>query len=111
MNCGQKQQQSQHCNSVWQVVRALQRRYCLFVPVLGVGAHAQLARYCCSVAIVAVAVLNSCISVALLMDSSATACLSAAGAVTKFASASACCCCLSNSAALVCLPLMLVVVP
>ena len=87
------------------------RRRCPFVPVLGVGAHAQLARRCCSVAIVAVAVRNSCVSVALLMDSSATACLSVAVDVAKFASASACCCCLSNSAALARPLLMLVVVP
>ena len=64
-----------------------------------------------AVAIVAVAVRNSCVSVALLMDSSATACLSAAVAVAKFASAFACCCYLSNSAAFACPPLMLVVVP
>ena len=55
--------------------------------------------------------LNSCVSAALLVDSSATACLSAAVDVAKFASASACCCCISNSAALECPPLMLVVVP
>ena len=79
-------------------------------PVLGVRAHSHFARRCCSVAIVAVAVLNSCVSVALLMNSSATACLSAAVAVAKFASASACCFCLSNSAAFACPPLMLVVV-
>ena len=52
-----------------------------------------------------------CVSVALLMDSSATDCLSAAVAVAKLDSASAYCCCLLNSAALACPPLMLVVVP
>ena len=84
-------------------------RCCPFVSFRGVWAHAQLTS--CSVAIVAVAVLNSCVSVALLMNISATACLSTAVAVAKFASASPCCCCISNSVALECLPLMLVFSP
>ena len=49
----------------------------------------QLARLCFSVEIVSVAVLSSCVSVVLLMDISATACLSTAVDVDKFASASA----------------------
>ena len=86
------------------------RLCCPFAPVRGVVVHAQLARRYCSVAIVAVAVRSSCVSVVLLMDNYVTACLSAAFAVAKFASTSACCCCISSlSAALACPPLMMFV--
>ena len=76
-------------------------------PVCGVVVHEQLARRCCSIAMVAVAVCSSCVSGVLLLLNAVTYCLSAAVAVARFASASAFCCCMSPlSAALACLPLM-----
>ena len=90
----------------WHCWLAYRRCYPL-APVCGVVAHAQLARCCCSVAMVAVAVRSSCVSVALLLLSAVTACLSAAAYVARSVSASACCCCMSTlSAALECPPLM-----
>ena len=83
------------------------RHCCPLAPVRGVVAHKQLTRRCCSIAMVAVAVCISCVSVTLLLINAVTACLSAAVAVARFVSASACCCCmLSLSAALACPPLV-----
>ena len=76
-------------------------------PVCGVVVHEQLARRCCSIAMVAVAVCSSCVSGVLLLLNAVTYYLSAAVAAARFASASDCCCCmLSLSAALTCPPLM-----
>ena len=82
-------------------------QYCPLAPVRGVAAHEQLARRCCSVAMVAVVARSSFVSVALILLNSVTACLSDAVSVYRCASASDCCCCMySITAALACPPLM-----
>ena len=90
----------------WRFWLACHRCYPL-APVRGVVAHKQLARRCCSIVMVSVDVRSFCVSVALLLINTVTACLSAAVAVTIFAIASACCCCMSSlSSELACPHLM-----
>ena len=83
------------------------RRCCPIAPVGGVVVHEQIARHCCRVMVVSVAVRSSFVSIALLMLKAGTAYLSDAIAVARFASASACCCFMSSvTVALACPPLM-----
>ena len=83
------------------------RRCCPRAPGRGVVAHEQINRRFCSVAIVAVAEHSSFVSVALLLPNNFTACLSAAVAVARFASASTCCIYMSSiTASLSCQPLV-----
>ena len=83
------------------------RRCCPLAPVRGIVAHEQIARRCCSVAMVAVVSRSSFVSVELLLLNTVTACLSAAVAVARSASVSSLFCCMSSiNTALACPPLV-----